>query len=215
MTVENAAVESGTLHHHHFRGDGRSHAAEAVAGDLQSDARRLSAREHRGGRVCAAAEDGRAVSQGDVGGDHEVFAHEAGGYGRVGESVRANCFIIRARLRMRPDTRSWRNGFSNWTSNSTSAGGGFIIFRRARASSRRSSRTWAMRGWETSIRSMPKAWRRVIVEKPFGRDLQTAQQLNTDISRVFDESQVFRIDHYLGKQTVQNMLVFPLRQWTV
>jgi glucose-6-phosphate 1-dehydrogenase len=54
----------------------------------------------------------------------------------------------------------------------------------------------------------PNAWRRVIVEKPFGRDLATAQALNTEISRVFDENQVFRIDHYLGKQTVQNMLVF-------
>ena len=54
----------------------------------------------------------------------------------------------------------------------------------------------------------PKAWRRIIVEKPFGRDLATAKQLNQDVSRVFDESQVFRIDHYLGKQTVQNMLVF-------
>ncbi len=52
------------------------------------------------------------------------------------------------------------------------------------------------------------AWRRIIVEKPFGRDLQTAQELNTSINRVFDESEVFRIDHYLGKQTVQNMLVF-------
>jgi len=54
----------------------------------------------------------------------------------------------------------------------------------------------------------PHAWRRVIVEKPFGRDLQTAQELNAHMSRVFDESQVFRIDHYLGKQTVQNTLVF-------
>jgi glucose-6-phosphate 1-dehydrogenase len=52
------------------------------------------------------------------------------------------------------------------------------------------------------------AWRRVIVEKPFGRDLATARELNRDVSRVFDESQVYRIDHYLGKQTVQNMLVF-------
>jgi glucose-6-phosphate 1-dehydrogenase len=54
----------------------------------------------------------------------------------------------------------------------------------------------------------PEAWRRVIVEKPFGRDLATARQLNQEIGRVFDETQVFRIDHYLGKQTVQNMLVF-------
>ncbi len=52
------------------------------------------------------------------------------------------------------------------------------------------------------------AWRRIIVEKPFGRDLATARELNSQISSVFDEGKVFRIDHYLGKQTVQNMLVF-------
>ncbi len=52
------------------------------------------------------------------------------------------------------------------------------------------------------------AWRRIIVEKPFGRDLQTARDLNARVNRVFDESQVYRIDHYLGKQTVQNLLVF-------
>ena len=53
-----------------------------------------------------------------------------------------------------------------------------------------------------------KAFRRLIVEKPFGRDLKTAQALNAHVAHVFDESQVYRIDHYLGKQTVQNMLVF-------
>ena len=51
------------------------------------------------------------------------------------------------------------------------------------------------------------SWRRVIVEKPFGSNQQTARQLNNRINRAFDESQVFRIDHYLGKQTVQNLLV--------
>jgi glucose-6-phosphate 1-dehydrogenase len=51
-------------------------------------------------------------------------------------------------------------------------------------------------------------WRRVIVEKPFGYDLESARTLNAIIHEVFDESQVFRIDHYLGKETVQNILVF-------
>jgi glucose-6-phosphate 1-dehydrogenase len=51
-------------------------------------------------------------------------------------------------------------------------------------------------------------WNRVIVEKPFGRDLPTAQALNADIHRVFRERQVYRIDHYLGKETVQNILTF-------
>jgi glucose-6-phosphate 1-dehydrogenase len=49
-------------------------------------------------------------------------------------------------------------------------------------------------------------WRRIIIEKPFGRDLQSARALNATIRTVFDESQVFRIDHYLGKETAQNIL---------
>jgi glucose-6-phosphate 1-dehydrogenase len=49
---------------------------------------------------------------------------------------------------------------------------------------------------------------RVIVEKPFGRDLATARQLNEMIGSYLDESQIYRIDHYLGKETVQNILVF-------
>lgn len=51
-------------------------------------------------------------------------------------------------------------------------------------------------------------WRRVIIEKPFGHDLESAQALNREIKRVLDESQIYRIDHYLGKETVQNILVF-------
>lgn len=51
-------------------------------------------------------------------------------------------------------------------------------------------------------------WRRVVVEKPFGRDLESAHALNHEIGAVFDEDQIFRIDHYLGKETVQNILVF-------
>ncbi|MGE5434921.1 MAG: glucose-6-phosphate dehydrogenase [Candidatus Doudnabacteria bacterium] len=51
-----------------------------------------------------------------------------------------------------------------------------------------------------------KGWTRVIVEKPFGHDLESAQDLNALLHKHFDESQIFRIDHYLGKETVQNML---------
>jgi glucose-6-phosphate 1-dehydrogenase len=53
-------------------------------------------------------------------------------------------------------------------------------------------------------------WSRVIVEKPFGRDLETARALNEELSHVFRERQIFRIDHYLGKETTQNILVFRL-----
>jgi glucose-6-phosphate 1-dehydrogenase len=51
-------------------------------------------------------------------------------------------------------------------------------------------------------------WRRVIIEKPFGSDLESAKALNIEIGKVLKESQTFRIDHYLGKETVQNILVF-------
>jgi glucose-6-phosphate 1-dehydrogenase len=53
-----------------------------------------------------------------------------------------------------------------------------------------------------------KTWSRVIIEKPFGRDLQSARKLNADITTLLDESQIYRIDHYLGKETVQNILSF-------
>jgi glucose-6-phosphate 1-dehydrogenase len=53
-----------------------------------------------------------------------------------------------------------------------------------------------------------RPWTRVVVEKPFGRDLASAQALNRTLLEVFRESQIFRIDHYLGKETVQNILVF-------
>src|SRR5438309_2624052 len=51
-------------------------------------------------------------------------------------------------------------------------------------------------------------WRRVVIEKPFGRDLDSARRLNREIQQVLNEDQIYRIDHYLGKETVQNILVF-------
>ena len=53
-----------------------------------------------------------------------------------------------------------------------------------------------------------ECWRRVVVEKPFGVDLDTAMELNRVMHSVFTEHQIYRIDHYLGKETVQNLLVF-------
>jgi glucose-6-phosphate 1-dehydrogenase len=50
-------------------------------------------------------------------------------------------------------------------------------------------------------------WRRVVIEKPYGRDLESAQELEAVVHKAFSESQVYRMDHYLGKETVQNILV--------
>lgn len=51
-------------------------------------------------------------------------------------------------------------------------------------------------------------WTRVAIEKPFGKDLKTAQMLDKKLATIFDEKQIFRVDHYLGKETVQNMIAF-------
>jgi glucose-6-phosphate 1-dehydrogenase len=51
-------------------------------------------------------------------------------------------------------------------------------------------------------------WRRVVIEKPFGQDLESAKNLNREIKTVLQENQIYRIDHYLGKETVQNIMVF-------
>ena len=53
-----------------------------------------------------------------------------------------------------------------------------------------------------------QGWRRIIIEKPFGHDLISARELNRRLQKVFDEEQIYRIDHYLGKETVQNILAF-------
>ena len=53
-----------------------------------------------------------------------------------------------------------------------------------------------------------RGWARVIIEKPYGHDLESAKALNRDLSEVFHEDQIYRIDHYLGKETVQNLMVF-------
>jgi len=56
--------------------------------------------------------------------------------------------------------------------------------------------------------SLSGGWVRAVIEKPFGHDLSTARELNRTVHTVFDEDQIYRIDHYLGKETVQNILVF-------
>jgi len=56
------------------------------------------------------------------------------------------------------------------------------------------------------LNQSPSGWARIVIEKPFGHDLPSAHKLNEQVHAVFDESQVYRIDHYLGKETVQNIL---------
>jgi glucose-6-phosphate 1-dehydrogenase len=61
---------------------------------------------------------------------------------------------------------------------------------------------------ESGLANEDEHWSRIVIEKPFGRDLESAKALNAEVLQVFKESQVYRIDHYLGKETVQNILVF-------
>jgi glucose-6-phosphate 1-dehydrogenase len=61
---------------------------------------------------------------------------------------------------------------------------------------------------EAGLQRLEQGEQRVIIEKPFGRDLTSSRELNEDVHSVFEEDQVYRIDHYLGKETVQNILAF-------
>jgi glucose-6-phosphate 1-dehydrogenase len=61
---------------------------------------------------------------------------------------------------------------------------------------------------ETKMTEETVGWRRVVIEKPFGTDAETARELNQQLYQVLDENQIYRIDHYLGKETVQNILTF-------
>ncbi|HLT30240.1 MAG TPA: glucose-6-phosphate dehydrogenase [Myxococcaceae bacterium] len=63
---------------------------------------------------------------------------------------------------------------------------------------------------ERAPRGHDGPWHRLVIEKPFGEDLESARALNQSLWEVLDESQIFRIDHYLGKETVQNLTVFRL-----
>ena len=61
---------------------------------------------------------------------------------------------------------------------------------------------------QSQLETCPQGWRRIVVEKPFGRDLETALSLDEKLHSVFVEDQIYRMDHYLGKETVQNILAF-------
>lgn len=61
---------------------------------------------------------------------------------------------------------------------------------------------------QVGLNQSERGWRRIIIEKPFGHDIESARALNQDVHAVFDENAVYRIDHYLGKETVQNILAF-------
>ena len=63
---------------------------------------------------------------------------------------------------------------------------------------------------QCGLNNRKEGWTRVVLEKPFGTDLKTARELNDMVHQHFSESQIYRIDHYLGKETVQNLLVFRL-----
>jgi glucose-6-phosphate 1-dehydrogenase len=61
---------------------------------------------------------------------------------------------------------------------------------------------------DAGLAQSDSGWTRIIIEKPFGHDLESARALNDELSSIFKENQIYRIDHYLGKETVQNLLVF-------
>ncbi|MEJ2143469.1 MAG: glucose-6-phosphate dehydrogenase [Gammaproteobacteria bacterium] len=62
--------------------------------------------------------------------------------------------------------------------------------------------------YKTGLSKEDKGFRRVVIEKPFGMDLESSRKLNRELQELLDESQIYRIDHYLGKESIQNLLVY-------
>ena len=102
--------------------------------------------------------------------------------------------------------RPRRHGSTRSTRSTGRAATACTTSRRSRRSSPTSSRQLGRVGLDHERHD--GGWRRVVIEKPFGHDLESAKRLNREVGKVFRESQVYRIDHYLGKETVRNLLVF-------
>ncbi len=110
------------------------------------------------------------------------------------------CRVIMARM---PTIAASKTRSENSTRKKGPAAIGCFISRRRRTPLSRSFNAWAT----SSRRRKAGGWERIIIEKPFGRDGQSAKNLNALLHKYFAEDQVFRIDHYLGKETVQNLMV--------
>jgi glucose-6-phosphate 1-dehydrogenase len=98
------------------------------------------------------------------------------------------------------------DGLRDWLQKQEGSGGGRRLFYLAVAPGLYP--VIARRLGEAGMNQEEGGWRRLVIEKPFGRDLASARDLNQVLHQVFREDQLYRIDHYLGKETVQNILVF-------
>ncbi len=115
---------------------------------------------------------------------------------RRGQLQRPRGLPARSRRSSTPSTSSSASPAAASTTSSIPPAG-----RRSRRRAAQGRRAWSTRPDE------PTAFTRVIVEKPIGRDLESAREVNAAVAQAFAESQTYRIDHYLGKETVQNLLV--------
>ena len=111
----------------------------------------------------------------------------------------------------RPTKKSAANLNASSASGAREATGCFIWRRRRRDL----ARSAAISANPALAREDNGAWRRVVIEKPFGTDLASARALNQELLGILKEDQIFRIDHYLGKETVQNIMVLRFRQWII
>jgi len=192
-------------HDRDLRGVGRPHEPQARAGALQPDAGRLAAGRHPDHRLLAHPDDRRAVANKPPGVDGEVrrraplddatwqtFA--AGIHYQPGDIGKPDDFArLEARLRQLEG-----------------AAGANRVYYLATAPQFYEPVVSALGAH--GMAAQTDGARRIVVEKPFGTDLATAQSLNAHIHTVFRESQVFRIDHYLGKESVQNILALRFRE---
>ena len=137
----------------------------------------------------------------------EVQPHPAARRGGLAVVRGADLPTSSSTSRTRPGSTPWRRASTTIDEEHGDARQPAVLPRHpARRSSPRSSAQLGRVGLDHERHD--GGWRRVVIEKPFGHDLDSAKRLNREVGKVFRESQVYRIDHYLGKETVRNLLVF-------
>ena len=120
--------------------------------------------------------------------------------------LRPTCFILKANL---ATPRLIRSCGSNWTGFGNEALQRNLIFYLATSPSQFAPVAEQLHSSGLLLKSESLEFeQKLVVEKPFGHDLPSARQLNQELTRFAHEKQIYRIDHYLGKETVQNILMF-------
>ena len=169
---------------------------------MQGEADAAGLPHHRRG---AAREDRCLLARRAAVGAGPVLAHQTGGRRRSGRSSRSTSSIARATSTDAAAYEALEKQLAAFGSEPLRRN---LLFYLATSPSQFGEVVEQLHRAGLLQKDSGEGWQRVVIEKPFGHDLESARQLNRELTRYAREQQVFRIDHYLGKETVQNILMF-------